>query len=152
MRLYLLFLLFSPKSCLTVHDLMDCSTPGFPVLHYLPEFAQTHVHWVVMSPTISTSVTPSHPAFSLSQYQGIFQWIGFLHQVAKILELQLQHQSFQCMFRVEFLEASMVWSPSCPMGLPRVFFSITIWKQQFFGTQPSLSSNFHIPTRLLEKP
>ena len=54
---------------------------------------------------------PSHPAFSLSQYQGIFQWIGFSHQVAKILELQLQHQSFQCIFRVEFLEASLVWFP-----------------------------------------
>ena len=61
------------QSFLTLCNLMDCSTPGFPVLHYLPEFAQTHVHWV------GDAVQPSHPlssrspAFSLSQHQGLFQ-------------------------------------------------------------------------------
>ena len=74
---------------------MDCSTPGFPVLYYLLEFAQTHVHGV------SDAIQPSHlllspsPAFSLSQHQGFFQWVSSSHQVAKVLELQLQHQSFQ---------------------------------------------------------
>ena len=76
------------KMCLTLRDPMDCSTPGFPVLHYLPEFAQTHVHWV--SDTIQPShplSPPSPPALNLSQHQGPFQWAGSSHQVAKVLEL-----------------------------------------------------------------
>ena len=79
-------------------------TPGFPVLHHLPEFAQTHVHWVsdAIQPSHSL-LSPSPSAFNLSQYQGFFQWVGSLHQVAKVLELQLQHQSFQWIFRVDFL-------------------------------------------------
>ena len=90
------------KSCLTLCDPMDCSTPGFPVFHYLPEFAQTHVHW------IGDAIQPSHPlssasppALNLSQQQGLFQWVGFSHQVAKVLELQ--HPSMQWIFRVDFL-------------------------------------------------
>ena len=77
-------------------DPMDCSRPGFPVLHQLPKLAQTHVH------PVSDAIQPSHPlsspslpAFSLSQYQSLFQWVGSSHQVAKVLEFQLQHQSFQ---------------------------------------------------------
>ena len=54
-------------------------------------------------PTISSSVTPSPPAFNLSQHQGLLQWVSSSHQVAKVLELQLQHQSFQCIFRTYFL-------------------------------------------------
>ena len=76
---------------------MDCSTPGFPVLHYLSELAQTHVHWV------GDAIHPSHPllpisppAFSLSQHQGLFQWVGSLNLVAKVLELQLQHPGLSC--------------------------------------------------------
>ena len=90
-------------SCVQLFDLMDCSMPGFPVHHQLPELAPTHVHWV------SDAIQPSHPllspspAFSLSQHQGLFQWVSSLHQVAKALELQLQHQSFQWIFRVDFL-------------------------------------------------
>ena len=68
---------------------MDCSTPGFPVLHYLPEFAQARVHWV------GDAIQPSHPllpssyfAFNLSQHQGLFQWIGSSYQVAKVLEIE----------------------------------------------------------------
>ena len=82
---------------------MDCSTPGFLVLHHLPEFAQTHVYWV------RDAIQPSHPlsphslALNLSQHQGLFQRVGSLHQMAKVLELQLQHQSFQCIFRIDFL-------------------------------------------------
>ena len=92
------------QSCLTLCDPMDCSMPNFPVLHHFPEFVQTHVHW------INDANQPSHPlsspsslAFSLSQHQGLFQWVSALHQGAKVLELQLQHQSFQWIFMVDFL-------------------------------------------------
>ena len=67
-----------------------------------PEFAQTHVHWVsdAIQPFHPLS-PPSPPALNLSQHQGLFQWVGSSHQVAKVLELQLQHQSFQWIFRVD---------------------------------------------------
>ena len=91
------------KSYLTLCNPMVCSMPSFPVLHYFPWFAQTHLHQI--SDTIQPShplSPPSPPAFNLSQHQGLFQWVGSLHQVAKILELQLQHQSFHWVFRVSF--------------------------------------------------
>ena len=92
------------ESCPTLCDPMDCTTPGFPVLHHLPEFAQTHVHWVGDAIQLSYSMSsPSPPVFNLSQYQGLFPWVGSLHQVAKVLELQLQHWSFQWTPRTEFL-------------------------------------------------
>ena len=74
---------------------MDCNTPGFPVHHQLPELAQTHVHWVsdAIQPSHPLS-SPSPPALNLSQHQGLFQWVSSSHQVAKVLEFQLQHQSF----------------------------------------------------------
>ena len=77
------------KSCSTLCDPMDHSTPDFPV-HYLPEFAQIHVHWVsdVIQPSWSLS-SPSSPALNLSQHQGLFQWVNSSHEVAKVLELQL---------------------------------------------------------------
>ena len=79
---------------------MDCSTPGFPVHHQLLEFSQTHVHWVgdAIQPSYPLS-SPSPPAFNLSQHQNLFQWVSSSHQVAKGLELQLQNQSFQWIFR-----------------------------------------------------
>ena len=90
--------------CLTLCNPLDCGTPGFPVHHQLPEFAQTYVHQV------GDAIQPSHPllslsppAFNLSQHQGLFQWVSSLHQVAKVLEFQLQHQSFQWIFRTDFL-------------------------------------------------
>ena len=92
-------------SYLTLCNPMDCSTPGFLVLHCLPEVAQTHVHWV--SDAIQPSrplLPPSLPSLSLSQHQGLFQWVSFSHQGAKILELQLQHQSFQWIFRVDWFD------------------------------------------------
>ena len=82
--------------CPTLCDPVDCSMPGFSVLHHLLEFAQTHVHWV--SDVIQSShplSPPSPPALNLSQHQGLFQWIDSSHQMAKVLQLQLQHQSFQ---------------------------------------------------------
>ena len=77
---------------------------GFSVLHHLVEFVQTDVHWVsdAIQPSHLLS-SPSPPAFNLSQHQDLFQWVRILHQVAKVLELQLQHQSFQWIFRVDFL-------------------------------------------------
>ena len=78
---------------------MDCSMPGLPVSHHILEFAQTHVHWVIdaIQPSHSLS-SPSPPAFNLSWHQGLFQWVGSSHQVAKVLVLQLQYQSFQWIF------------------------------------------------------
>ena len=85
-------------------DPMDCSTPGLPVHHQLPEFTQTHVHWVgdAIQPSHPLS-SPSPPAFNLSQHQGLFQWVSSLHQVARVLEFQLQHQSFQWIVRTALL-------------------------------------------------
>ena len=84
------------QSCPTLCDPMDCSTPGFPVHQQLPELTQSPVHQV--SDAIQPShplLSPSPPTFNLSQHQGLFQGVSSSHQVAKVLELQLQHQSFQ---------------------------------------------------------
>ena len=65
-------------------------------------------------PTSHPLLSPSPPAaLNVSQHQGLFQWVGSPHQVAKVLELQLQHQSFQCVFRVDFLYHWLIWSPCC---------------------------------------
>ena len=94
----------------TLCDPMVCSTPGFPVLHQLPELAQTHVHWIndAIQPSCPLSSIPSPPAFSLSHHQGLFQWVGCLHQVAKVLEVKVQYQSFPWIFRA-FIHA-VCWS------------------------------------------
>ena len=91
---------------------MDCSMPGFPVHHQFLELTQTHVNHVgdAILPSYSLSY-PSPPAFNLSQHQGLFQWVSSSHQVAKVLEFQLQHQSFQWIFRTDFLQDWLVWSP-----------------------------------------
>ena len=89
--------------CLTVCNPMDCNMPGLSVHHQLPEFMQTHVHWVGDAIQASYPLSsPSH-AFNLSQHQGLFQGASSSHQVAKVLEFQLQHQSFQWIFRTDFL-------------------------------------------------
>ena len=92
------------QSCLTLCDPMDCSTPGLPVHHQLLEFTQTHVHWVsdAIQPSHPLS-SPSPPALNLSEHQGLFKWVSCLHNVAKGLEFQPQHQSFQLIFRTDFL-------------------------------------------------
>ena len=92
------------QSCPTLCDPMDCSTPGSLVLHYLLEFAQTHVHWIsdAIQP-FHPLLSPSPPAFNLSQHQGLFKWIRSSHQVAEVLEFQLQHRSFQWIIRIDFL-------------------------------------------------
>ena len=101
-------------SCLTPCNPTNCSTPGFPVHHHLPESAQTHVHWVMCIQPFRPLSSPSPPALNLSQHQGLFQWVGGLHHVAKILELQLQHQSFHWIFRADFLYNWLAWSPWSP--------------------------------------
>ena len=91
-------------SCVWLCNPMGCSRPGFSVLHYLLEFAQTLVHWVsdAIQPSHPLS-SPSPPAFNLSQHQGPFQWVSSSQQVVKVVEIQLQQESFQWTFRVEFL-------------------------------------------------
>ena len=100
---------FSCSVVLTLCDPMDCSTPGHPVHHQLPELAQTHVHRVggAIQPSHPLSA-PSPPAFNLFQHPGLFKWVSSSHQVAKGLEFQLQHQSFQWIlglisFRIDWL-------------------------------------------------
>ena len=123
------------KSCLTLCDPMDCSMPGFPVLHHLLEFAQTHVHWVsdAIQPSRPLSC-PSPPAFNLSQHQGLFQWVSSSHHVAQVLELW--HQSFQWIFRVDLLYDWLIWS-CCPResqgfsSAPQ-FEGIILWCSAFF--------------------
>ena len=100
--------------CLTLCDPMNHSTPGLPVHHQLPEFTQTHVHRVGDAIQQSHPLSSPSPAFNLSQHQGLFQWVTFSHQVAKVLELQLRHQSFQWIFRTDFLYEWLVWSPCSP--------------------------------------
>ena len=91
------------QSCPALCDPMDCSTPGLPVHHQLPE-SQTHVHWVgdAIQPSHPLS-SPSPPALNLSQHQSLFQWVSSSHQVVKILEFQLQQQSFQWIPRTDVL-------------------------------------------------
>ena len=90
------------------HARAPCPSPA-------PKLAQTHVH------RVGDAIQPSHPLFSpspptfnLSQFQGLFQWVSSLHQMAQILNFQLQHQSFQWIFRTDFLKDGIVWSPCNP--------------------------------------
>ena len=106
------------KPCLTPCNPVDCSTPGFPVLHYFPEFAQIHVHWV------GDAIHPSHPlpppspsAFSLSQHQGLFQWVSCSNQVARVLE----HQCFQRTVRVDWFDLLAVQGEfPCPPPMDHI--------------------------------
>ena len=108
-RMYILVHFSSvTQSCPTLCEPMDCSTPGLPVHHQLLEFTQTHVHWV--GDAIQAShplLSPSPPTFNLSQHQGLFRWVSSSHQVAKVLEFQLQHQSFQWTLRTDLFR--MYW-------------------------------------------
>ena len=94
------------KSCPALCNPMNCILPGFPVLHHLPELTQTCVHRVDDVIKASHPLSSPSPAFNLSQHQGLFQRVNSLHQPAKVLELELElhHQSFQCIFRIDFLQ------------------------------------------------
>ena len=103
------------QSCPTLCNPMDCSTPGLPVHHQFPELAHTHFHWVTDAIQPSHPLlTPSPPTFNLSQHYGIFQWVRSSHQEVKGLEFQLQHQSFQWIFRDDLLQDGLVGSPCSP--------------------------------------
>ena len=103
------------QSCPTLCDPMNCSMPDLPVCHKLPEFTQTQVHWVsdAIQPS-HTLVSPSPPAPNPSQHQSIFQWVSSLHEVAKVLEFQLQHYSLQRNPRADLLQNGLVGSPCSP--------------------------------------
>ena len=120
-------------------DPMDCSTPGLPVHYQLPEFTQTHVHWDgdAIQPTHPLS-SPPPPTFNLSQHQGLFQWVSFSHQVAKILGVSAS-ASVLPMNTQDW--SSLRWSGCISFlskGLSRVFSNTTVQKHQFFRAQLSL--------------
>ena len=104
------------QSCLpSLCDPVNRSTPGLPVHHQLPDFTQTHVHEVgdAIQPSHPLS-SPSPPAPNPSQHQSLFQWVNSSHEVAKVLEFQLWHQSFQWTPRTDFLQNGLVGSPCSP--------------------------------------
>ena len=121
------------------NSLWPQNTPGLPVYHQLPEFTQTPVH------RVGDAIQPSHPlsspstAFNLSQHQGLFQWVSSSHQVAKVLEFQLQHQSFQWNIQDLF---PLGWTGLISLlskRLSRVCSNTAVQKHQFFGAQVSFS-------------
>ena len=117
------------QSCPVLWDPMNWSTPGFPIHHQLPELAQTHVHQVgdaIQSP--HSLLSPSPPGFSFSKHQGLFQWVSSSHQMAKVLELQLQHQFFQWICRNWFPLGWTGWISLQSKGLSRVLSSTTVQK------------------------
>ena len=124
-------------SCPTICDPMNRSTPGLPVHHQLPEFTQTLIHQVsdAIQPSHPLS-SPSPPAPNPSQHQSLLQWVNSSHEVAKILEFQLQHHSFQRNPRADLLQNGLVGSPCSPRDsqesspMPQ-FKSITLlaWKK-----------------------
>ena len=127
------------QSCLTCCDPMNCSKPGLPVHHQLLESTQIHVH------RVGDAIQLSHPLLSPSYllpsiFPSIrsFQWVSSLHQVAKVLEFQLQHQSYQWTSRTDLLLGWTGWISLQSKGLSGVFSNTTVQKHQFFGAQLSL--------------
>ena len=120
---------------------MDCSTPGFPVHHQLPEFAQTHVHWVgdAIQPSHPLS-SPSPPAFNLSQHQGLFQWVGSFasrgQSTVASASASVLSMNSQGWFPLGLISLISLQSK----GLSRIFSNTTVQKHQFFGAQLSLSA------------
>ena len=132
------------QSCPTLFNPMNRSTPGLPVRHQLPEFTQTHVHWVgdAIQPSHPLP-SPSPPAPNPSQHQSLFQGVSSSHQVAKVLEFQLQHQSLQWTPRTG-VDGWTGWNSLQSKGLSRVFANTTVQKHQFlalgFLHSPTLTS------------
>ena len=146
-RLYFLQFSSVAQSCPTLCGPMNHSTPGFLFHHQLLEFTQTHVHQVgdAIQPS-HPLLSPSPPAPNPSQHQGLFQCVNSSHEVAKVLEFQLQHHSFQRNPRADLLQNGLVGSPCSPRDSQESFSNTTVPKHQFFGTQPSSQSNSHIHT------
>ena len=140
------------QSCPTFCDPMDCSTLGFPVLCYLPELVQTQVHWVsdAIQPSHPLS-SPSPPAFNLSQHQ-VFSNESVLpsggQSIGGSASASVLSMNIQGWFPLVLTD----WISLQSKGLSRVFSITTVQKHQFFSVQPSLWSNSHIHTWLLEKP
>ena len=130
------------QSCPTLCDPMNRSMPGLPVHHHLLEFTQIHVHRVcdAIQPPHPLS-SPSPPAPNPSQYQGLFQWVNSLHEVAKVLEFQLQHQSFQWTPRADLLQNGLVGSPYSPRDSQE-----SSPTPQFKSIDSSVLSLHHSPT------
>ena len=123
---------------------MDCSMPGLPVHHQLPEFTQIHVHWVshAIQPFHPLSF-PSPPAFNLSQNQDLFKWVSSSHQVAKVLvsaSTSVLPMNIQDWFPLEWTG----WIPWQSKGLSRVFPNTTVQKHQFFSAQLSQLSHSYM--------
>ena len=125
---------------------MNWSTSGFLVLHYLPEFAQTHVHWTDDAIQPFHSLLPPFHAFRFSKHQGLAEWVSSSHQVAKSTGASAAAispsnvYSGLISFRIDWFDSLL------SKGLSGAFSSTTTQKNQFFGAQPSLWSNFHIHT------
>ena len=140
------------QSCLTLWNPMDCGTPGLPVHHQLLEFTQTHVYWVVdaIQPSHPLSF-PSVPTFKLSQHQGLFKWVSSSYQVAKVLELQLQHQSFQWI--LELISFRMDWLYLlAAQGTLKSLLQHHSSKTSILPCSASFTLQLYICTWLLEKP
>ena len=139
-------------SCVWFCNTMDCSMPGFPGLHYLPRFAQTHVHW------ISDAIQTSHPLLPPS-LPSIFPSIMDFSPVSRLFASGGRSIGASASASVLPMN-TQGWFPLgltglislLSKGLARVFSNTTVWKHQFFGAQPSLWSNSHIHAWLLEKP
>ena len=130
------------QSCLTLCDPTNCSMPGLPVHHQLPEFTQTHVYQVgdAIQPSHPLS-SPSPPAPNPSQHQSLFQKLNSLHEVAKVLEFQFQHHSFQRNPRVDLLQNGLVGSPCSPRDSQE-----SSPTPQFKSIDSSVLSLLHSPT------
>ena len=135
------------QSCPTLFDPMNYSTPGFPALHYLPEFALTHAHWVVdaIQPSHPLSPTPP-PALNLFQNQGLFQWVRWYPKYWTFT-FSISPVNIQGWCPLGLADLISLLS----VGLSRVFSSTTTWKHQLFSAQPSLWSKSDIHTWLPEK-
>ena len=138
------------KSCTALCNPMDCSMPGFPVLYYLPEFAQTPVHWIWDAIQSSHSLSPPcPPALNLSQNQGL-QWISSSYQWPKYWSFSFTISSSNeysglILFRIDWLDVLAV------QGTLKNLLQYHSLKHQFFDTHPSLWSSSHICLWLLEK-
>ena len=132
------------QSCPTLCDPMNRGTPGLPVHHQLPEFTQTHVHRVsdAIQPCYPLS-SPSPPAPNPSQHQSLFQRVNSSHEVAKVLEFQPQHHSFQRNPRADLLQNGLVGSPCSPRDSQE--FSPT---PQFKNINSLAFSLLHSPTHI----
>ena len=134
---------FVTQSYPTLCNPVDCSTPGLPVHHQLPGLAQTHIHWVGDAIQLSHPLSPpSAPALNLSHHQDLFQWVSSLHQVTKVLEFQLQHQSFQWTPRTDLLYNGLVGSPCSPRDSQESLQhhsskASILWRSAFFIVQIS---------------